>query len=86
MDCAGGLIVIIIYFKIQSHFQSGYFHSSSAVTVHNFGLQRQVNEKWSVGLSNYEEGAVEQSRHLRVQYRKGLTLKDVNLAPSFSKL
>lgn len=59
MDCAGGLIVIIIYFKIQSHFQSGYFHSSSAVTVHNFGLQRQVNKKWSVRLSNYEEYSTE---------------------------
>lgn len=36
-----GLIVIIIYFKTQSHFHSGYFHSSPAVTAQNFGLQRQ---------------------------------------------
>lgn len=70
MDCAGeGLIAVIIYFKIQSHFRSGYLHSSSAVMAKSFGLQRQVNKKWSVRVSNYEDAVVEQSRHYRVQKR-----------------
>lgn len=77
MDCARGLKVIII-FKIQSRFQSGYFHSSSAVTEQNFGLQRQVTQKWSVELPNYEEGVVEQSRHPRVQ--KGFHFKACELS------
>lgn len=83
MLCAGGLIGIIIYFKIQSHFQSGYFHSSSAVTAHNFGLQRQVNKKWSIGLLNYEETVVEQSRHLRAQ--KTCNFKGCKLGTLFFK-
>lgn len=56
MHCVGGLIVIIIYFKIQNHFQSGYFHSSLAVMEHNFGLQRQVNKGWVLECQTMKRG------------------------------